>query len=54
MSIDPAKPDDFVSFAKAQGDPDAFLSRALYGRYVCARLARALEERERGQGARMA
>jgi uncharacterized NAD(P)/FAD-binding protein YdhS len=44
MSIDPAKPDDFVSFANAHGDPHAFLSRALYGRYVCARFGRALEE----------
>ncbi len=44
MSIDPGVPDDFVSFAGAEEDRHAFLSRAVYGRYVATRLARALEE----------
>ena len=44
MSIDPTVPDDFVSFAQAQDKPQAFLSRALYGRYVTEALARALRE----------
>jgi uncharacterized NAD(P)/FAD-binding protein YdhS len=42
MSVDPGVPDDFVSFAAAP--PNAFLSRALYGRYVTARLTTALGE----------
>lgn len=40
MSIDPDKADDFVSWANAEAEPHAFLSRALYGRYVVDRLAR--------------
>jgi uncharacterized NAD(P)/FAD-binding protein YdhS len=44
MSIDPEVPDDFVRFAGAEATPNAFLSRALYGRYVTARLAKALRE----------
>jgi uncharacterized NAD(P)/FAD-binding protein YdhS/quercetin dioxygenase-like cupin family protein len=38
MSLDPDVPDDFVRFAAAEQCPDAFLSRALYGQYVTARL----------------
>lgn len=41
MSLDPARPNDFVEFAGAQAEPDAFLSRAVYGRYVESRLANA-------------
>jgi uncharacterized NAD(P)/FAD-binding protein YdhS/quercetin dioxygenase-like cupin family protein len=44
MSIDPDVPDDFVKFAGAEAEPNAFLSRALYGRYITARLASALRE----------
>lgn len=49
MSIDPERPDDFVSFAGAEADPHAFLSRALYGRYVTARLGAAV----RGSSAKL-
>lgn len=41
MSLDPARPNDFVEFAGAQAQPDAFLPRAVYGRYVESRLATA-------------
>jgi uncharacterized NAD(P)/FAD-binding protein YdhS len=41
MSLDPSQPDDFVSFAGMQHEPDAFLPRALYGAYVHERLANA-------------
>jgi len=49
MSLDPDVPDDFVRFAGAESTPAAFLSRALYGRYVADRLAAAL----RGSAGRM-
>jgi uncharacterized NAD(P)/FAD-binding protein YdhS len=49
MSIDPDQPDDFVQFAQAETDPHAFLARALYGRYVTARLAAAV----RGSSAKL-
>ena len=38
MSIDPESPDDFVQFSASEAAPQAFLGRALYGRYVTARL----------------
>lgn len=38
MSLDPARPDDFVVYAGAQAQPHAYLSRALYGAYVNERL----------------
>ena len=38
MSLDPEQPLDFVRFAGAEADPDAFLPRALYGQYVSERL----------------
>ena len=44
MSVDPDIPDDFVRFAGAEAHPHAFLSRALYGRYVTERLATAIRE----------
>jgi uncharacterized NAD(P)/FAD-binding protein YdhS/quercetin dioxygenase-like cupin family protein len=44
MSIDPATPDDFVQFAQAESDPHAFLSRAMYGRYVSTRFHQALRD----------
>lgn len=43
MSIDPDAPDDFVRFAGAEATPNAFLSRATYGRYVVARFTEAIE-----------
>jgi uncharacterized NAD(P)/FAD-binding protein YdhS len=43
MSIDPEAPDDFVAFSGSR-EPHAFLGRALYGRYVTARLAAAVRE----------
>jgi uncharacterized NAD(P)/FAD-binding protein YdhS len=42
MSVDPERPEDFVRFAGVEADPHAFLSRALYGRYVTARLGAAV------------
>ncbi len=39
MSIDPETPDDFVKFSGSEAAPHAFLGRALYARYVTARLA---------------
>ncbi|HXU04164.1 MAG TPA: FAD/NAD(P)-binding protein [Polyangia bacterium] len=39
MSIDPETPDDFVTFSGSEAAPHAFLGRALYARYVTARLA---------------
>jgi uncharacterized NAD(P)/FAD-binding protein YdhS len=42
MSIDPGAPVDFVEWAGAQREPHAFLSRALYGDYVVAKLAQAI------------
>jgi uncharacterized NAD(P)/FAD-binding protein YdhS len=42
MSIDPDVPADFVAWAGAEDEPHAFLSRALYGDYVVARLAQAI------------
>jgi uncharacterized NAD(P)/FAD-binding protein YdhS/predicted metal-dependent enzyme (double-stranded beta helix superfamily) len=42
MSIDPEKPDDFVTWAGAEADPNAFLSRSLYGSYVVQRFNEAL------------
>jgi uncharacterized NAD(P)/FAD-binding protein YdhS len=44
MSLDPARPGDFVAFAGAQADPNAYLARSLYGRYIGARLAQAQHE----------
>jgi uncharacterized NAD(P)/FAD-binding protein YdhS/quercetin dioxygenase-like cupin family protein len=44
MSIDPDIPDDFVRFADASAEPNAFLSRALYARYVTERLGTAIRE----------
>jgi uncharacterized NAD(P)/FAD-binding protein YdhS len=49
MSIDPDAPDDFVAFSGASGEPHAFLGRALYARYVAARLASTV----RGSAAKM-
>jgi uncharacterized NAD(P)/FAD-binding protein YdhS/mannose-6-phosphate isomerase-like protein (cupin superfamily) len=43
MSIDPDAPDDFVRFAGAEAHPDAFLGRALFGRYVNERFLKAIE-----------
>jgi quercetin dioxygenase-like cupin family protein len=42
MSIDPETPDDFVRFSGTDA-PHSFLGRALYARYVTARLASALQ-----------
>jgi len=42
MSIDPEQPDDFVTWAKAESTPDAFLPRARYGDYVVERFRDAL------------
>lgn len=42
MSIDPEAPLDFVEWAGVTADPHAFLSRAVYGDYVVARLAEAI------------
>lgn len=42
MSIDPDVPDDFVRFAGAEDEPHAFLSRALFGKYVTRSLAEAI------------
>jgi uncharacterized NAD(P)/FAD-binding protein YdhS len=39
MSIDPKQPDDFVTFARCEDTPQAFLARARYGAYVDERLA---------------
>jgi len=39
MSMDPETPDDFVKFSGSEAAPHAFLGRALYARYVTARLA---------------
>jgi uncharacterized NAD(P)/FAD-binding protein YdhS len=44
MSIDPDTPDDFVTFSGSD-EPHAFLGRALYARYVTARLAATVRER---------
>jgi uncharacterized NAD(P)/FAD-binding protein YdhS/quercetin dioxygenase-like cupin family protein len=49
MSIDPERPNDFVGFAGAEADPHAYLSRALYGRYVTDRLGAAV----RGSAAKL-
>lgn len=46
MSLDAARPTDFLEFATLQGlrvDPQDFLSRALYGRYLGASLNDAIE-----------
>jgi uncharacterized NAD(P)/FAD-binding protein YdhS len=45
MSIDPKYPHDFVSWAGAESDPQAFLPRSLYGAYVSERLSLAAKER---------
>jgi uncharacterized NAD(P)/FAD-binding protein YdhS len=42
MSIDPDRPDDFVTWAGATATPSAFLSRARYGDYLVARFGEAL------------
>lgn len=42
MSLDPAKPNDFVQFANCEASPEAFLPRRHYGDYVQAGLARAM------------
>ncbi|MCX5746199.1 MAG: FAD/NAD(P)-binding protein, partial [Proteobacteria bacterium] len=42
MSVDPAKPDDFVRWAGVEATPTAFLPRTLYGRYVVERFREAL------------
>jgi uncharacterized NAD(P)/FAD-binding protein YdhS len=42
MSLDPTAPLDFVTWAHAESQPHAFLSRALYGKYVTERLRRAV------------
>lgn len=42
MSIDPDAPSDFVEWAGAHAEPHAFLSRAVYGDYVVAKLAEAI------------
>jgi uncharacterized NAD(P)/FAD-binding protein YdhS/quercetin dioxygenase-like cupin family protein len=39
MSMDPEAPDDFVTFSGSEAAPHAFLGRALYARYVTARVA---------------
>ena len=39
MSMDPEAPDDFVTFSGSEAAPHAFLARALYARYVTARVA---------------
>jgi uncharacterized NAD(P)/FAD-binding protein YdhS len=44
MSLDPEAPGDFVTWAGAEAEPDAFLSRARYGAYVVARLAGAIRK----------
>ncbi|MGA2343972.1 MAG: FAD/NAD(P)-binding protein [Steroidobacteraceae bacterium] len=43
MSLDRDRPDDFVEWAGAAATPHAFLPRALYGRYVEARLGEAAQ-----------
>jgi uncharacterized NAD(P)/FAD-binding protein YdhS/mannose-6-phosphate isomerase-like protein (cupin superfamily) len=46
MSVDPARPDDFVEWLRERGNhvaPTALVSRADYGDYVEQRLARAIE-----------
>jgi uncharacterized NAD(P)/FAD-binding protein YdhS len=46
MSLDPSRPSELVDFAARQGieaGPQDFLSRALYGRYLCASLNDASE-----------
>jgi uncharacterized NAD(P)/FAD-binding protein YdhS/quercetin dioxygenase-like cupin family protein len=42
MSIDPETPGDFVTWAGAEANPDAFLSRSLYGSYIVQRFNEAL------------
>jgi uncharacterized NAD(P)/FAD-binding protein YdhS len=44
MSIDPKRPQDFVSFAGADANPHAFLPRSLYGAYVGQRLVQASKD----------
>ena len=44
MSLDPEAPDDFVAFSGSGGEPHAFLGRALFARYVTARVASAVRE----------
>ena len=53
MSIDPEAPDDFVKFSGSEAAPHAFLGRALYARYVTARVA-ATREDQPGQDAAVA
>ena len=43
MSLDPEAPDDFVAFS-GTAEPNAFLGRALYARYVTARVAAAVRD----------
>ncbi len=52
MSLDPEAPDDFVAFS-GTSEPHAFLGRALFARYVTARVA-VRRARQRGEGAAMA
>jgi uncharacterized NAD(P)/FAD-binding protein YdhS len=42
MSVDPARPEDFVTWAAAERDPHAFLARTRYGAYVESRFAEAI------------
>ncbi len=42
MSLDPERPDDFVTWAGAGATPTAFLSRARFGAYAVARFGEAL------------
>jgi uncharacterized NAD(P)/FAD-binding protein YdhS len=44
MSLDPEAPGDFVRWAGAEAEPEAFLPRARYGAYVVARLAGAIKQ----------
>jgi uncharacterized NAD(P)/FAD-binding protein YdhS len=44
MSLDPDAPDDFVAYANASDDPNAFLPRSVYGAYVEDRLASVIRE----------
>jgi uncharacterized NAD(P)/FAD-binding protein YdhS/quercetin dioxygenase-like cupin family protein len=46
MSLDAARPDDFVRFAGAQAAPQVFLPRVVYGRYVEHALERAVRAAE--------
>jgi uncharacterized NAD(P)/FAD-binding protein YdhS len=44
MSLDPARPGDFMEWADATATPHAFLPRTRYGAYVVERLGQALRE----------